>query len=564
MITLEVIDVGGMPPLNPMSAQIDERGGTLGRSPDCTLVLVDEKRAVSRIHGQISYRNGQFLIEDLGTNPLKVNGVPVGKGNNTPLADGDRIVIGPYSLAVRSSVASPRVPTPSTPARKPLPSGVAPSSAASVPSGPGNPFDDIFGLSSGAADPTPGLGVSNPFDDLGFGPAPEPKPVSNVQPTLKPITTADPFGAAAGLPADFDPMARFEEPPPPAGAGLPDDAFGSLIGAPTAAPGEGSLDALFGLSSGGSSDPFAGSPLDKPPPSHAGGTDSGLTQFLGGIKPPVAAPVADKVPEINSAFTPPRAVPTPAPPALPDLDDLLAPAPMAPAAPSPTPSPRVARAAPVAAPAAPRPRSPGEDAASGALLEAFMAGLRAPDLVIDELTPELMHKIGALMHEATAGTIALLNARGTVKREMRADVTMIASGRNNPLKFSPDARLALRYLFGPPMPGFMDAGEAMQDAYADLRAHEFGFMAGLRAALTGVLKRFEPEQLESRIPEKGGLNALLPANRKAKLWDLFSELYRHLTIEAEEDFHALFGREFLRAYEEHVAAIERGQKSRNH
>lgn len=191
-----------------------------------------------------------------------------------------------------------------------------------------------------------------------------------------------------------------------------------------------------------------------------------------------------------------------------------------------------------------------------------MSGLNAQDLVIDELTPELMHKIGALMHEATSGTLALLSARGTVKREMRADVTMIASGRNNPLKFSPDARLALRYLFGPAMPGFMEADEAMRDAYNDLRAHEFGFMAGLRAALGGVLKRFEPEQLEARLPEKGGFNALVPMNRKAKLWEMFSELYRQLTVEAEEDFHALFGREFLRAYEEHVAAMEKGQPGR--
>jgi FHA domain-containing protein len=166
------------------------------------------------------------------------------------------------------------------------------------------------------------------------------------------------------------------------------------------------------------------------------------------------------------------------------------------------------------------------------------------------------------MNEAVAGTIALLNARGSVKREMRADVTMIASGRNNPLKFSPEAGLALRYLFGAPMPGFMEADEAMRDAYSDLRAHEFGFMAGLRAALSGVLKRFEPGALESRLPDKGGLNALLPMNRKAKLWELFSELYRQIATEAEEDFHNLFGREFLRAYEEHIAALERGQKRR--
>jgi FHA domain-containing protein len=117
-------------------------------------------------------------------------------------------------------------------------------------------------------------------------------------------------------------------------------------------------------------------------------------------------------------------------------------------------------------------------------------------------------------------------------------------------------------MFGPPMPGFMEAEEAMRDAYSDLRAHEFGFMAGLRAALQGVLKRFEPGALEARLPEKGGINALVPMNRKAKLWELFSELYRQIALEAEEDFHNLFGREFLRAYEEHIAALDRAQHQR--
>jgi FHA domain-containing protein len=102
----------------------------------------------------------------------------------------------------------------------------------------------------------------------------------------------------------------------------------------------------------------------------------------------------------------------------------------------------------------------------------------------------------------------------------------------------------------------------MRDAYGDLRAHEFGFMAGMRAALMGVLKRFAPEALEARMPEKGGLGGLLAANRKARLWDLFSDHYRQVTQEAEEDFHALFGREFLRAYEDHIEALEQQRRNR--
>ena len=36
-------------------------------------------------------------------------------------------------------------------------------------------------------------------------------------------------------------------------------------------------------------------------------------------------------------------------------------------------------------------------------------------------------------------------------------------------------------------------------------------------------------------------------NHKAKLWNLYEELYGEISREAETDFHFLFGEEFLRA-----------------
>lgn len=560
-----------------MSAQIDQDGGTIGRSPDCTLVLVDEKRAVSRVHAEFSFRDGSYHVVDQGTNPLKVNGVPLGKGNVSAIRHGDRLNIGPYEVEIREQGGA-AAPAPHSAQRMQPPPPPPPPLRPAVPAPPeANAFDDILGLGMGGASPDFGAGEAKSadalFDELGLGlgstpSAPPPAPPAPARPAAPPpAASGNPFGPG-GLPDDFDPMA----PPPavpsaaPLGADFDDDAFRDLLGSSPRAPGEGSLDQMFGLAPGSAphNDPFGTGPLGKPAPSHMGGTDSGLTQWIGGANKAAAAPVPDKVPELHSAFTPPKGI-TPAP--LPDaqmLDlDAFGAAP-APTPPAPPPRPAAPPPRPAAA-AAPAPRArpgAGSTAVPSDLLQALLSGLNAPELQINDLSPELMHKLGSIMNEAVAGTIALLNARGTVKREMRADVTMIASGRNNPLKFSPDAGLALRYMFGAPMPGFMEADEAMRDAYSDLRAHEFGFMAGLRAALSGVLKRFEPGALEARLPDKGGLNALLPMNRKAKLWELFSELYRQIALEAEEDFHNLFGREFLRAYEEHIAALERGQQRR--
>ena len=148
-------------------------------------------------------------------------------------------------------------------------------------------------------------------------------------------------------------------------------------------------------------------------------------------------------------------------------------------------------------------------------------------------------------------------ARAALKREIRAEVTMIVAKENNPLKFSPTAEVALNHLLGPPTRGFMPPAPAMRDAYEDLRAHQFAFLAGMRAALDGVLHRFDPAVLEGKLTQKSVLSTLLPASRKAKMWDVFQQLYAQISAEAADDFHELFGKAFLRAYEAHIDQLKK-------
>jgi type VI secretion system FHA domain protein len=184
------------------------------------------------------------------------------------------------------------------------------------------------------------------------------------------------------------------------------------------------------------------------------------------------------------------------------------------------------------------------------LLRSFLAGAGVPDLDMHgPLTPQMMNLIGQLLRVSTQGTLDLLLARALIKREVHAEVTMIVARENNPLKFSPNVEVALSHLLAPRGQGFMSPVVAVKDACDDLRAHQFGFMAGMRAALDGVLRRFDPAQLEQRLTDKSIVDSMLPMNRKAKLWSLFAELYADITREAQDDFHALFGKEFLRAYE---------------
>ena len=254
------------------------------------------------------------------------------------------------------------------------------------------------------------------------------------------------------------------------------------------------------------------------------------------------------------------------------LGDMVAPAAAPPAArtapPPPAPLPMQTMPTAPATPAGPAPADRPAPAAAGApagapvpadvqaLLEAFREGLATPTVPVPALSPELMRLLGQLLHEATRGTVELLVARAAMKREVRAEATMIMARENNPLKFSPSVEAALGHLLAPPTRGFMPAGPAMRDAYDDLRAHQFGMVAGMRAALDGVLERFDPARLEGRLAQLSALQSILPGARKARLWEAFTELYGQIRSDAAEDFHSVFGKAFLKAYEVHIDQLQ--------
>lgn len=569
MLRISVIQVNGCPPASPLTHDFDERGGTIGRDDSNALMLPDPGRHISRMQAQVQYDGSSYVLVDHGGNPTQLNGRPLGKGTSATLRDGDEIGIADYTLRVeliRQAVSFGGGTQPNlAPASDPLGLGL------DIPPAPG-------AASLPPASPSVGSHNDDPF--AVFAPA-----ASAPQPS-KP----------AAAPPD-DPFAAFTPRPTPQAAPRPANplALGSL-----AQPAEAnSLNALFGLDTcGPAHDPFASSPLGDPAgmaPPLAGGSADPLALLGGTPATAGASPVRDDSPLLRDAFTPPRLIDdglpkadaridTPAPPPTP-VRPLSAPqggvvswaTDSDPVPKTPPPAKAEARDATkrFIPPTAPTPRAnvtidpPGTAAGSppsaagadgDALLAAFARGIGLPGLAPrGGMTPELMEHVGRMLREAVQGTVELLVARAATKREVRADLTMIVSKNNNPLKFSPDVDFALMQLLLPQGSGFMKPDEAMRDAYDDLRAHQIGFMAGMRAALACVLARFTPAELEARLTTKSFLDSVLPANRKAKLWDLFEQRYSDISREAEDDFHSLFGREFLKAYEAQIEEIERNR-----
>jgi FHA domain-containing protein len=167
-----------------------------------------------------------------------------------------------------------------------------------------------------------------------------------------------------------------------------------------------------------------------------------------------------------------------------------------------------------------------------------------------------MKVLGQVLFHSIDGTIKLVAVRAAAKQELKADVTTIQARNNNPLKFSPDAGVAIEQLLQPPMRGFMMGPAAVTDVMDDLLGHAIGTMAGMRAALTGVLDRFEPSKLEGKISSHSVLDSVLPMNRRAKLWELYLQHYQRIHEDAQEDFHELFGKAFIKAYEDQLDRLD--------
>lgn len=592
MIRIQVSTYNGDTPSQPLFAEFDETGGNIGRAEGNTLVLRDPARTISRTHASIAFRNGGYHIRNLGTAiPVYVNGQPLGNGQDTAIATGDEIRIGGYTMKVLAGGQSAPV----------LGSG------SSAPASRDDPL-----LLFGATD------EGNPFEDLLAPPVEQ----GRKKTAASQVREAGSPGPASIIPSDFDPFSEprrstFESREDYASqeARGSNDVLGVELGPSISSQ---KIDDLFDLSPEKNSDPFApGSPLAPGATQFGRNNPDPLVAFGAASHKKFSSEQAqrDDVPELYGSFRPPEAKPDPAmravlpqEPPTPgvsssepygmvlswenkqsdrdsgEIKSVIVPSPAhdrrraerrrdahQAASASETPPQKVLAPAadhvPASTTAGPRVAPPDMPPAhkpalnEDELLHAFLKGAGLRDITVPSgLTPEFMNMLGQLLRESTQGTLDLLLARTLTKREVRAELTMIAPKENNPLKFSPTVEVALAHLLAPQGHGFMAPLQAMKDAQDDLRSHQFGFMAGLRAALAGVLERFNPEELERRLTQKTAIDSLLPFNRKAKLWDLFAERYKEISHEAEEDFHVLFGREFLRAYEAQVAKLEQEEK----
>jgi len=563
MLEIVAVKYNEIAPVLPVKGQLPAGGGSIGRDGDNDIALPDPLRLLSRRHLLIEPDGeGTYRLTNVSTsNPAVLNDVTLAPGEHSLIRHGDIISIGGYLLEVRITAddqpaARPQItadlpngqaqPLPQDPQTQPLPT--ADINAILDQGGtPALMSDDPLGIATLEPAIEPGDFVQNSgqlLDDLLPQPATQPLAHELTQDPL--LAGGNPLLAEGVL----DPLAMF---------GGEEKSLDTWLGEPTATNAvfnatnpvrpTNELHAPFSLAALTPQAPEAGQVKQEHDALLIPETFS-LDELLGARHAPSSQSdeqAAQTLPQHDEYQTeqvlPPVTEPAVERPVLAET--------VAETAAEATPEP----AAPITKPDAAANESTDEKLA--ALYAALLDGLKLDDLPAHRtLDADFMRTLGALLRTAIDGTLKLMAARATVKREVRANVTVISPERNNPLKFSPDADVALLYLLGREYPGFMSAQEAVQQAFADLHSHQLGVMSGMRSALSLVLERFDPETITRNTGTAGMFDNLLLMGRKARLWDAYGRYFEHTREQAADRFQEFFGAAFVQAYEAQAKAGE--------
>ncbi|MCL2897384.1 type VI secretion system-associated FHA domain protein TagH [Brenneria tiliae] len=568
---------GHQPPQS--SCDFSPPGGTIGRGTDNNLVLPDNDRAISRLQAIVHISaDGECRITNRGNvTRMMLNDVPLDRGRQVELQDGDILGIDEYRLQV-SELTLNASPAPGNAAAAQRPAQTPP--AENVPTAvPAEIWDSLmqeFSISdniSGARSRPPEEPLINPFS------APQ-EPERNPEDPLAHFDTQEPLFDKKHVETDqlFNNEELFNS----------DSIFNDAT--PTTLTPSGNASSPQANDEENELDPlalFAGAGSGK---SHINSEDP--LGLLGGALPLTQpddaeiAPEPQSVPRSEAPATADNEIPAPAKENTPfsyspaDNSSLLSDEPeeetprsqeqepqdyASITLPTPQTVQRSASQTPTGrlridpvntsdAQSRAAASSVRGDVLHGELLEALLEGMGLGDMQpIPQFDRDSMHQLGQMLSMFSQGTVALLSSRSILKRGVKADMTMVLDDANNPFKLLPSGKTVLMQMFGSRMPGFMPPKKSVRDALIDLQAHQLGMISGIRAIIAAMLQSFNPDLLEEAAKRDGATSRLsLSTSRKAALWDYFVRQYNDTAGEIEDDFHTLFGEAFLHAYDMEV------------
>jgi type VI secretion system protein ImpI len=99
-LRLSIENVDRLPDGGPLRIEVRSRGLDIGRDAHLDWTLPDPSRHISGKHCEIRFHDGGYWLHDVSTNGTFVNGAQFRLAGPHLLADGDRLTIGAYVIAV--------------------------------------------------------------------------------------------------------------------------------------------------------------------------------------------------------------------------------------------------------------------------------------------------------------------------------------------------------------------------------------------------------------------------------------------------------------------------------
>lgn len=500
-------------------------GGYIGRAESNDWVLPDTERIVSSQHAAVAYTGQGFAIKDISTNGTFLNdeNSAVNKGDNTPLNNGDTLIVGDYHLQV--TIKQPQQEA-----------GLAPGleSASFLDS------SDKTTFSASALEKIQTQNDASQLDSWLDNPSSAPQQPESWGSISEPPASAPPSNQSlnSGL---------IDE--------SPTDPMALLNSSPSAPAGNSLLDDDDWWKEGSTADH---APADQ----HVMDTPSSAESFnSAGFNAPEPAPAAPQQPVSSHPVT--AANPFEASHNLVHSEQPATPAP-AQSAPTPQPiAPAPLSTSNLNTPSTqtqthPSPQNPQTHTSAAPSQPSSLAAALGLDPSVLSSPESLERESAAMIEETIKRLIDLLRARSSVKNELRVDRTMIEAVDNNPLKFSATPQDALKVMFGQDnASSFMPPRDAVKDSFDDLSDHQVAVLFGMRCAYQAMLDRFSPENLEKRLKTDGGS---FLSNKSARTWEAYKEYYSHMRHDEESTYRLLYGDDFAEHYERQLAELKNARK----
>jgi len=201
-------------------------------------------------------------------------------------------------------------------------------------------------------------------------------------------------------------------------------------------------------------------------------------------------------------------------------------------------------ASPPAAPAPNAPPRPPDD-----FLRLLARGANVPEQTFAQDSQRLAEELGILLRLVTENLRQLLNARLQAKRLARvSNQTTIEALNNNPLKFSPSTEDALSIMFGPTTASYLNAQQAIEEGFGDLKEHQVRTYAAMQQALAMIVADLDPQAIETATEADRGLTRVI-GSRKARLWDAFLARWQAKTRGQDGGLVDVFMQYFAECYD---------------